>query len=247
MSWEIWSRLNGTVYNGLAVAIGGCLGVWLRDRLPDRYRQRLTQGVGLITVIVGLQMTQQLQSVRGPLDSIVVALLALTLGGLLGEFYQLESRIQRWSDRLLRQGQVGAEGFVAASLLFCVGPMTLIGSLENGLNGDPRLLLIKGTMDGLSAIALAGSYGRSILFSIGTIAISQGGMSLTAALLSQGIPDPSQLPALLLFTGTGGLLILAIAANLLGVARLPTITFLPALILAPAIDWVARSLVSLLA
>lgn len=245
MNFEIWTRLNGTGYNIIAVAVGGSLGVLLRDRLADRYRQRLTQAVGLITVVVGLQMTQSLGAVRGPLDSVVVALLALTLGGLLGEAIQLEARVQRWSDRLLKQGQGAAEGFVAASLLFCVGPMTLLGSLQNGLNGDPRLLLVKGTMDGLSAIALAGSYGRSVLLSIGTIILSQGGISLTAALLSQGIPDPSQSPAVLLFTGTGGFLVLAIAANLLGVARLPTITFLPALVLAPLIDQLARSLVSL--
>lgn len=247
MNFEIWTRLSGTGYNLVAVAIGGSLGVLLRDRLAERFRQRLTQAVGLITVVVGLQMTQSLAIVRGPLDSVVVALLALTLGGILGEALQLENRVQRWSDRLLKQGQGTAEGFVAASLLFCVGPMTLLGSLQNGLNGDPRLLLVKGTMDGLSAIALAGTYGRSVLLSLGTIVLSQGGISLAAALLSQGIADPSQSPAVLIFTGTGGFLVLAIAANLLGVARLPTIAFLPALILAPAIDGLARSIVSLFA
>ena len=139
---------------------------------------------------------------------------------------------------LFRSGSF-TEGFVAASLLFCVGPLTLIGSLNNGLTGDATLLVIKATLDGLSSIALASVFGIGVGFSILVILGYQGGVSLAAGLLAQALPDPANDPRILLVTGVGGVMILGLGINLLGLTRIRVASFLPGLALAPLVSLLA--------
>jgi uncharacterized protein len=162
------------------------------------------------------------------------------LGGLLGEWWQLEQRLFAIGDRLkaaLRGGGRFTEGFVAASLLFCVGPMAILGSLNNGLIGDDTILVIKGTMDGLVAIALTGTYGIGVGFSSLPLLLYQGGLSLLSAvfspLLGTALNTTGESPQILLITGVGGLMILGLGLNLIEVAKIKVASFLPALILAP--------------
>jgi hypothetical protein len=197
----------------------------------------ITQGVGLLTAFLGFTMAGNLLKVQaGWLDGIVLGLIALVVGGLLGEWAQIEARLTELGDRLKhRVGGSGGftEGFVAASLLFCIGPMAILGSLNNGLSGDNRILLLKSTMDGLAAIALTSSFGIGVGFSALMILLYQGSLSLLASTLAQIMPDPATAPPLLLVTGVGGLMIVGIGFNLLEIAKIRIAAFLPALLIAP--------------
>lgn len=171
----------------------------------------------------------------GGLDGVVLGLLTLALGGVLGEWWQVEEKLVAVGN-FLKQRFKGdnrfTEGFVAASLLFCVGPMTLLGCLNNGLLGDNRLLMLKASMDGLAAFALTSSFGVGVGFSVWVILIYQGGLSLLAGSLAPAIPDPTSAPTILLMTGVGGLMIVGIGLNLLEIGKIPVAAFLPALLLA---------------
>lgn len=242
MTLDFWAKTSGTWINVGTVVIGTILGLLLQGRLPSRMQQIITQGLGLITLFVGFQMANSLNKAQaGAIAGVILALLAIAIGGLLGEWWQLEAKLTAvgdWLKRRVRGGGQFTDGFVAASLLFCVGPMTLIGSLNNGLTGDNTLLTLKATMDGLAAIALTSSFGIGAGFSTLVILVYQGGLSLAAGLLAQALPDPATDPRVLLITGVGGLMVVGIALNLLEVAKIRVASFLPALAIAPFIYWV---------
>ena len=242
MTLDFWAKTSGTWINIGTVLAGTALGLLLQGRLPMRMQRIITQGLGLITLFVGIQMAGSLTKTQaGRIDGVVLALVAIALGGLLGEWWQLEERLTAVGDWLKQRFKGGGgftDGFVAASLLFCVGPMTLIGSLNNGLTGDNTLLTLKATMDGLAAIAFTSSFGIGVGFSTLIILVYQGGLSLAAGLLAQALPDPATDPRVQLVTGVGGLMILGISLNLLEIAQVRVASFLPALALAPLIYFV---------
>lgn len=237
MGLDFLARTSGTWVNVALVLGGTTVGLILRGRLPARMVRIITQGVGLITVFLGLSMASNLSRVQaGIVEGVILGLVTLVVGGLLGEWAQIEERLTALGDRLKQRfsgGKGFTEGFVAASLLFCVGPMTLLGCLNNGLTGDNRLLLLKSAMDGLTAIALTSSFGVGVGFSALIILGYQGGLSLLAGGLAQLIPDPTTAPPILLVTGVGGLMILGIGLNLLELGTIRVAAFLPALLLAP--------------
>lgn len=236
---DFWSRTSGTWINLLAITLGTTVGLLVKEKLPPRMQAVMMQAVGLLTIFVGLTLAQDMLGVEaGAVDGVVLGLVALVLGGLLGEWLNLERRLEQIGNglkRRLRGKGKFTEGFVAASLLFCVGPMALIGSLNNGLQGDDTLLVLKATMDGIASVALTVSYGVGVAGSLLSILVYQGGLSLVAGALAQALPDPAQDPRVLLATGVGGLMILAIGLNLLEMARVQVASFLPALAIAPLI------------
>ncbi|AFV76581.1 DUF554 domain-containing protein [Thermus oshimai] len=246
MELGLLAKLSGTLANAATVLLGTLLGLFLRGKLPERMGGIMVQGVGLTTLFIGVSMAGALSKAQGgAVDGVVLGLLALVLGGLLGEWARLEEGLEALGERLKRAVRGGGgftEGFVAASLLFCVGPMTLVGALQNGLTGDPRLLLLKATLDGLSAIALTASFGVGVGMSVLVILLYQGGVALLAGVLAQALPDPAQDPRVLLVTGVGGLMILGIGINLLGLGRVRVASFLPALLLAPILFALAEAL-----
>ncbi len=234
---ELWSRTSGTWINVATVLVGAGLGLLLRDRISKTMLLAITQGVGLLTLFLGITMANRLLDVQaGAVDGIIIGLLAMVFGGIVGEWAQIEQKLSQVGDWLKRQvkgsGQF-TEGFVAASLLFCIGPMTLVGSINNGLLKDNALLTLKATMDGFAAIALTSSFGAGVAFSSLSILIYQGALSLGAGLLARVLPNPDTNPLVLLMTGVGGLMILGIGLNLLEIAKIRVASFLPGLILAP--------------
>ncbi|WP_243026886.1 DUF554 domain-containing protein [Thermus albus] len=239
MELTLLDKLSGTLANAATVTLGTGLGLLLRGRLPERMARIMVQGVGLTTLFIGFSMAGALGKARGgAMDGVVLGLIALVLGGLLGEWWRLEEALEGIGEKIkqaVRGGGSFTEGFVAASLLFCVGPMTLLGSLQNGLTGDPSLLLLKATLDGLSAIALTSSFGIGVGFSVLVILGYQGGIALLAGTLSQVLPEPAQDPRVLLVTGVGGLMVLGVGINLLGLTKVRVGSFLPALLLAPLV------------
>lgn len=165
----------------------------------------------------------------------IAVLLSIVAGSWIGEGLRLEERLNGLGDRLRdRFGRGGrgdfTRGFVTASLLFCVGPMTILGALQDGLRGDPTLLLTKSTLDGISAIALTAGLGPGVLFSALTILIYQGGLTLAAGVAREFLTDP----VIQLVTATGGLMIVGLGLNILGVAKLRVANMLPGLLVAAA-------------
>lgn len=243
MALSFWARTSGTWINIATVLVGTAGGLGLRSRLSSNLQGIVVQGVGLLTLWLGMQMAGGLGAVQaGPIDGPILGLLAIAIGGICGEILQIEARLNAigdWLKRRFRGRGRFTEGFVAASLLFCVGPLTLVGSLNNGLTGDDTLLALKAAMDGISAIALTASYGIGPGFSILTIAIYQGGLSLAAGALTTIIPEPATDPRILLATGVGGLTVLGLGLNLLEVSRIRVASFLPAIALAPFIYAIA--------
>lgn len=241
-----FSQTSGTWMNVATVLLGTGVGLLLRGRLSIAMQQIITQGLGLLTLFIGLTMASSLNQVKaGAIAGVILGLLAIVLGGLLGEWWQLEAKLTGlgdWLKRRLRGGGRFTEGFVAASLLFCVGPLALIGSINNGLMGDSNLLTIKATMDGIAAIALTSSYGIGVGCSSLVILLYQGGISLAAASLTQFIPDPNTAPEVLLGSGVGGLMIMGLGLNLLDVAQVRVASFLPALLLVPLLVRLASAI-----
>ncbi|MBW4513359.1 MAG: DUF554 domain-containing protein [Scytonematopsis contorta HA4267-MV1] len=237
MTLDFWAKTNGTWINAISVILGTTGGILLKHHLPLRMQRIITQGVALITLFIGFQMAGSLLQVKNSrVDGVVLGLLAIIIGGLLGEWWQLEERLYSVGEFLKARFQKSGyftEGFVAGSLLFCVGPMTLIGSLNNGLTGNNALLVLKAVMDGITSIALSSSFGIGVGFSSLVIVVYQGGVSLLAGFLVQSLPDPAHDSHLLLITGVGGLTIIGLGCNLLEVSQVRVASFLPALIVAP--------------
>ncbi len=230
----------GTILNVIAILIGGLIGVVAGNRLPERVQGTVMAGLGLMTAVIGMSMAITSANILIPLFSILV-------GGLLGELIGIDDALNRfgaWLERRygaqLGQGKVAGwsvtRGFVTASLVFCVGPMTILGSLQDGLLGDYQLLAIKSMLDGFAAIPFAATLGPGVLVSIVTVVIVQGGISGIAMLLGNSLPEVSRAtPWVIEMTATGGVVILGIALLLLDLKKVRVANLLPAIVIAPLI------------
>ena len=221
--------MTGTLLNVASVLIGGGLGTVLGQRLPERMRQTVLHGLGLITLVTGLRMALGTAN-------ILIVMGSVLLGAILGEWWHLEDRLQAIGDRLQQKLQVGtagtlAQGFVTASLIFCVGPMAILGSIRDGLVGDYSLLAIKSLLDGFAALALASSLGIGVMLSAVTVLLYQGGLSLLAS-LAQVAMSQAMITEM---TATGGAIILGIGFVLLDIKRIRVTSLLPAVFIAPLI------------
>ncbi len=223
----------GTLLNIVTVLIGGGLGVVFGARLPERVRQTVMNGLGLFTLALGLQMT--LKS-----ENMLIVLGSVLLGGMVGEWWRIDDRLNQlgaWLEaKSGSRGESGSnrfiKGFVTASLVFCVGPMTILGSIQDGLTGKFELLALKSVLDGFAALAFASSLGVGVLFSALTIGVLQGTLTLLAA-QAQTVLTP---PVIAEMTATGGVLIMGIGfSSLLELKPIRVGNFLPALLAAPAI------------
>ncbi len=240
---ELFARTSGTWVNVATVAGGTALGLLVGARLPEKMGRTLMQVLGLVTSYVGITMAGSLRSIESTrLPGVMVALVGLAVGGLLGEALGIEERLGVLGETLRRRFRGSGrftEGFVTASLLFCVGPMAIVGSLQNGLSHKNAILVLKAALDGIASVALTGVYGIGVGFSALSVLTLQGGLSLAAGALAASLPDPATDPSVLVITGTGGLMIVGIGVNLmlagLGIEdrRVRVGALLPALAVAP--------------
>lgn len=237
----------GTAANIATVLVGTALGAIVGGRLPERIRTTVMAGLGLLTLAIGFR-----DSLRA--DELVPILAAILVGGIVGELIGIEQSLERLGNRLRdrfagqnaspvidaelpaaseailtpdRQAAFG-EGFVIASLVFCVGPLTVLGSINDGL-GDPELLYIKAGLDGFASIAFAAVYGWGVILSAATILVVQGGIALISSIVGDSLSD-SSLDAL---ASAGGILLLGVSLRLLDLKRIRVANLLPALLLAP--------------
>ena len=224
----IFTTVDGTLLNALTVLLGGSLGALVGDRLPARIHEALFGALGLFTVLIGLLDAFTTKNA-------LIVLGSLLLGVLLGEIINIERGLERLGDwaqkKLARPGSTLSEAFVTASLIFCVGPLSILGSLDNGLTGDTTKLAIKATLDGFAALAIGATLGWGVLLSLVVILVYQGGLSLLAHLIAPALnANPDAITEL---TATGGLILVAIGLKLLKLRDLRVANWLPALVVAP--------------
>jgi len=199
--------LLGTLVNTSAIIVGTFLGVSLGARIQQRYVKIVMRLLGLVTIVLGVQMITEFSNVVAPIISLLV-------GSALGYFIHIDRAISNFVYNFSKHGQSG-KGFVTASVLFCVGPMSIVGSLEDGLRNNPNILLTKAGLDGVSSIALGATFGIGVIFSALLVFGLQGSLTLVSSYAS--IVLTQQLIGNL--TATGGALVLAIATNLLGFGK----------------------------
>jgi uncharacterized membrane protein YqgA involved in biofilm formation len=229
--------VTGTLINAAAVLAGTAVGTMLGGRLPERIRETVMHGLGLFTLVLGV--SQGLEAFRPPLSdvtrgAVLIILGSVLVGGVLGELLRIEGGLDRAGEALkarFGRGQARfTEGFVVASLVFCVGPLTILGSIQDGLTGDYQLLAIKSLLDGFGALAFASALGWGVGFSVITILVYQGALSLSATALAGAFSD-AMIAAM---SAVGGILIIGIGLRLLSLREVRVANLLPALVLAPA-------------
>jgi uncharacterized protein len=235
----------GTVVNVLTVLIGSTIGVLLGNRLPVRTRDVVTDALGLVTLLIAgtsamAVLDDDLADLVGDSAPMLIVLASLLLGGIAGSLLRLESRVESlggWLQRRLAGGTSSEErhrfieGFVVSSLVFCTGPLTILGSLNDGLGNGADQLFLKSALDGFAAIAFAASFGWGVAASAVTVVVVQGGLTLVGLGLGDVLPD-AHLAAI---TATGGLLLVGVALRLLRVREIPVADLLPALLVAPVL------------
>jgi uncharacterized protein len=216
----------GTAINVLAVLVGGSIGTVAGARLREGMRSTAMQAIGIVTLLVGVSNFLKY-------DNVLVPLVSVILGLVVGELLDIDASLKSLGDHLEKRFSKGespvSRAFVTTSLLFCVGPLTVIGSLQDGLNGDYRLLALKSALDFIAALAFASVLGWGVLLSAGTVLLVQGSLTLGAGFLDPLITGP-------MISGTtsaGGILIFALGLGLLDLKEVRVANMLPALVFAP--------------
>jgi len=223
--------IRGTLLNTATVLAGTTVGLAASQSLPESYERLALAAVGIGTLALGFRM---FGSSKNPL----IPIGALIFGGLLGHLLGIQAGIEQmaaWAQSAIGRGGRVEEAFVTTSILFCVGPMTLLGCLEDGLEGKVHLLGIKSILDGISSVFFAAALGWGVYLSAGTVLVVQGALTLGARRLRPLTERPMTIEE---SSAVGGCILLAIGLGLLGVVRLPSADFLPALVLAGAAGWI---------
>lgn len=233
----------GTLVNVVAILAGSALGVLFGSRLPERTTRTITDALGLVTLVIGALNVLALQdpafaAAVGSGGTLLVVLAALVAGGVAGSLARIEDRLEGvggWLQRRLVKEEGSAaqarfvEGFVDASLIFCIGPLAILGSLSDGLGHGIDQLALKSVMDGFASVAFAASLGWGVAASAISVGAWQGAVTLLAVLLG-GLLPPALVAAI---TATGGVLLLGVGLRLLRIRDVPVGDLLPALALAP--------------
>jgi uncharacterized protein len=221
--------LTGTLLNAATVLIGGVVGTVVGDRLPERLRENVVRGVGLFVTAMGVKFAIDT-------SNLLFMLGAILLGGIIGSLVGVDARLSQLGETLQQRFARGgrstvAEAFVTASIVFCVGPLTFLGSIQNGLAGDATLLTVKSVLDGFTAIALAATLGWGVLLTVPLILLYQGGLAVGASLFA-GILSDLQLREM---SAVGGLLLIGVGLRLLAIRDIKVADFLPAIIVSPLV------------
>ncbi|MEM6316166.1 MAG: DUF554 domain-containing protein [Bacteroidota bacterium] len=223
----------GTLINMTAIVVGSLIGLTLQQAFPPNIKLIVFQAIGLVTLLIGIQM-----SLKIPDGYLLILIFSLIIGGVVGELIHLDTRLANFGDFLKDTFSIGderfTEGLVTAFLLYCVGSMTIVGAIEEGISGNRELLMIKSTLDGVSSIAFASTYGVGVLFSIIPMFLFQGGMTVLAKRLK-----PIFTPIIIAqLSAVGGLLILGIGIRLLELGTINIENLLPSLLTIVAFTWI---------
>ena len=221
----------GTVVNAAAILAGAALGLVLRQGLPDRWQETIMHAIGLSVTVIGIQMAMKT-------NNIIIVIISLVAGAIIGEYFDIDKALNRfgsWIGGKLTKGDeknsaaaIIGQGFVSTSLIYCVGAMAIVGSIQEGLTGDASTLYVKSILDGITAIIFAANMGVGVALSALSVAIYQGTITLLAGSM-EAIMSPALLAEL---TATGGILIIAIGLNMLKLVQIRIANMLPAIIAA---------------
>lgn len=237
--------MGGTILNAITVALGSLIGLLVGNRLPPRIQESVVTGLGLMTFFLGL-------SNAAKTGNPIIPLLSIVIGVIVGELLNIDAKLQAFAGWLQARFGGGAEkakvdartrfitGYVTASLVFCIGPLTFVGSLLDGM-GDPlgfQQLAIKSVLDGFAAIAFAASFGVGVMFTIITVLGVQGGLALLGSVFGAFMSDPM----INEMTAVGGIMLMGLSLVLLDVKRPRMANFLPALVIAPLLVWLGTAL-----
>jgi len=220
--------MKGTVVNAVSILAGSLVGLLLKSGIPERSQKTIMQGLGMATFIIGVQMAIKSQN-------ILIVILSIVAGALVGETLKIDARLESLGDWLTakvgtRYGNVG-EGFITASLVYCVGAMAIVGAIQDGLTGDASTLYAKSILDGVLSIVLSSSMGIGVAFSILPIFIYQGGITLLAGQIGSIFSES----VIREMTAVGGVLILGIAMIIMDIKKINVANLLPAIPLAAVI------------
>ena len=222
----------GTIINTATVLAGGGLGLLIGNRIPDRIRVIIVQVIGLVTIAIGLRDVINT-------DNMVFPLVGMVLGAIVGELLRIEDRLEHLGEVLRRKftkpesESKFVTGFVTATLLFCVGPLTILGAIEDASGKTPQLYIVKGTLDGFMMIIFSALYGVGAIFSAVSVFLIQGSLTLFGTSLDALLTERMRLE---LFAA-GGLAVLAIGLNLLEIKRIRLGSLLPGLVITPILVW----------
>ena len=216
----------GTAINVVAVLVGGGIGTFIGTRLSERMRETAMHAIGLVTLLVGVQSFLRF-------DNALVPLVSVILGLIVGEAMNIDGILKRFGDYLQERLSKGespvSRAFVTTSLVFCVGPLTILGSLEDGLTGDYSLLALKSALDLVASLSFASVLGWGVLLSAGTVLLVQGTLTLSAGLLEGAVTEQM----IAATTSTGGVLVFGLGLVLLELKEVRVANMLPALVVAP--------------
>lgn len=225
----------GTFVNMLTVTVGSIIGLFLQQSFPENIKAITFEAIGLGTILLGILM-----SIKLPPNYVLILIFSLILGGVFGEMIQLDQGLIQAGDAVkallnIESGNF-TEGLLTAFILFCIGSMTIVGAIEEGVQGKRDLLIIKSLLDGITSIALASTYGVGVLFSIVPMLLLQGGITLAAKQAESFFNDE----LLAVVSAVGGLLILGIGFNLLKIGDINIENLLPALLFAALGTWLSQ-------
>ena len=239
----------GTITNVATVIAGSGLGLLIGHRLTERTRSLVTDALGLVTLLIAAQAAMEvsrkvLTDAVGTSLPILIVLGSLVLGGIVGSIFRLEDRLESFGgwlqSRLARGGAVESrdrfiEGFVTSSLVFCIGPLTILGSINEGLGNGADQLILKSVLDGFASLAFAASFGIGVMASVLSIGLIQGSLTVLGVALGSFVPEPH----LIALTATGGLILIGVGLRLLNIKIMAIADLLPALLLAPLLTQLA--------
>lgn len=220
--------LFGTIVNGLTIIIGAWLGNHFK-RISDEMKETVMKAIGLAVIVLGINMALQA-------EQFLFVILSLAIGAVFGEKWDLEGKLNilgQWLENKMKKKTDGkiAEGFVAATLLFVVGAMGILGALDSGLRNDHSILITKSVLDGFSSIIFAATLGIGVMFSAFPVIIYQGSIALAATFIMEWIPTALMDQMITEITAVGGIMIMAIGLNLLGILKIRVANLLPALLI----------------
>ena len=228
----------GTVVNALSILLGGLLGSFFKNKISSEYNETIMKALGLSVILIGLKGAFQVKD-----EDILLLIICLALGSLLGEMMKIEKGIEKigsWLESKFSKQNGLANGFVTASLVFCVGAMAIMGSLEAGLSNNNSVLFAKSLLDGIFAVIFSSTLGLGVCFSAISVFLYQGLITVTASLMKEFLTAEvvNQMSAI------GGLLIVAIGTNMLDIKRIKVGNMLPAIFL-PLLYYIFRSITGL--
>jgi len=213
----------GTIANVVAIILGGILGILIKSRFPKKVNNIIFQVIGLFTITLGITMAIKT-------NNILIVAFSLIIGSVVGEIIDIEKYLESFSERLKNKLKNSSdkftEGFITATLIYCIGPMAILGSIEEGLGNPPNLLFAKSVLDGVASIALASALGIGVIFSTIPLLIYQGGITLFASYVSNYLSD-----ALIIeLSAVGGILLLGLGMNIAEIKKFKVVNMLPSLL-----------------